>query len=413
MPGGAALADDFHVYAVEWTTNQIQFFLDTDLFATVTPANVPSGGTWVFTAPEFIILNIAVGGNWPGNPDETTVFPQQMLVDYVRVYSYVAGQTNAAATNQIPVTIQPGGQVSWPTTNGTTWTLQSASRSTNVVWNTLLGPTAGDGTTNFFFDPLWPSADAQYQVLQVTAGAGNIVANSGFEAGSGSSVSNWSITGSQPPVRVSTSWHGGLFSMSLAVTNPTATANNSEIDQNVVNQGGVAVVPGQTYNFSFYAEQVSSGVSLVQNYRINWLNSGGGTIGSVGWNSFTGGNGSWAQISTNNLVAPTNAVNALITIYATTGGVLKGYGNVLIDDVSLSYATPGQTNTLAAVVQPGVQVSWPSTSGELYDFQATENLGGNDWSNLVASLAGNGGTNTVSDILGTNQCRFYRIVGHP
>ena len=86
MPGGAALADDFHVFAVEWTTNQIKWFVDSNQYFTATPASLPSGGTWVFTKPQFLILNLAVGGNWPGNPDGTTIFPQQMLVDYVRVY---------------------------------------------------------------------------------------------------------------------------------------------------------------------------------------------------------------------------------------------------------------------------------------------------------------------------------------
>ncbi len=90
LPGGAALADNFHIYAVQWTPNQIQWFLDTNLFFTATPASLPSGGTWVFTQPQFLILNVAVGGNWPGNPDGTTVFPQQMLVDYVRVYQQTA-----------------------------------------------------------------------------------------------------------------------------------------------------------------------------------------------------------------------------------------------------------------------------------------------------------------------------------
>ena len=50
LPGGAALADDFHIYAVEWTTNQIKWFLDTNHFFTATPASLPGGSTWVFTA---------------------------------------------------------------------------------------------------------------------------------------------------------------------------------------------------------------------------------------------------------------------------------------------------------------------------------------------------------------------------
>jgi len=50
------------------------------------PADLPQGQTWVFNHPFFILLNVAVGGYWPGNPDGTTVFPQTMQVDYVRVY---------------------------------------------------------------------------------------------------------------------------------------------------------------------------------------------------------------------------------------------------------------------------------------------------------------------------------------
>jgi beta-glucanase (GH16 family) len=85
LPGNAVFADDFHVYAVEWRTNQIKWFVDDAHYFTVTPASVP--GDWVFNAPQFLILNVAVGGNWPGYPDATTVFPQRLLVDYVRVYS--------------------------------------------------------------------------------------------------------------------------------------------------------------------------------------------------------------------------------------------------------------------------------------------------------------------------------------
>ena len=86
LPGGTALADDFHIYAVEWTPNQIKWFMDTNQYFTATAAGLPGGATWVFTQPQFLLFNVAVGGNWPGNPNGTTVFPQQMVVDYVRVY---------------------------------------------------------------------------------------------------------------------------------------------------------------------------------------------------------------------------------------------------------------------------------------------------------------------------------------
>jgi beta-glucanase (GH16 family) len=87
LPGNQNFAADFHVYAVEWDTTEIRFYLDTNNYATVKKADWPSTGTWPFDHPFFILLNFAVGGNWPGSPDATTQFPQQMLVDYVRVYT--------------------------------------------------------------------------------------------------------------------------------------------------------------------------------------------------------------------------------------------------------------------------------------------------------------------------------------
>ena len=86
LPSGA-LADDFHIYAVAWQAGEIDMYLDSTLYATYTPDSLPPGATWVFDQPFFLILNVAVGGGWPGAPDATTVFPQTMLVDYVRVYS--------------------------------------------------------------------------------------------------------------------------------------------------------------------------------------------------------------------------------------------------------------------------------------------------------------------------------------
>jgi len=86
LPDGKKFADDFHVYAVEWESNEIRFYVDRNLYATRTPSELPEGAKWVYDHKFFVILNVAVGGGWPGNPDKTTVLPQQMLVDYVRVY---------------------------------------------------------------------------------------------------------------------------------------------------------------------------------------------------------------------------------------------------------------------------------------------------------------------------------------
>jgi beta-glucanase (GH16 family) len=84
--GSATFAEDYHVFAVEWMPGEIRWLVDGREYGRVTPTNLPAGATWVFDHPFFLLLNVAVGGLWPGDPDATTTFPQQMLVDYVRVY---------------------------------------------------------------------------------------------------------------------------------------------------------------------------------------------------------------------------------------------------------------------------------------------------------------------------------------
>lgn len=87
LSDGKRFADDYHIFAVEWEPQAIRFYVDGYLYATRTPTDLPRGAKWVYDHPFFIILNLAVGGSWPGDPDRTTVFPQTMMVDYVRVYS--------------------------------------------------------------------------------------------------------------------------------------------------------------------------------------------------------------------------------------------------------------------------------------------------------------------------------------
>jgi beta-glucanase (GH16 family) len=86
LPPGTRFADDFHVYAVEWNPGSIEFFVDGNSYHKLLSTGIPAGTTWAYDHPFYFIMNVAVGGGWPGNPDDTTTFPQRMLVDYVRVY---------------------------------------------------------------------------------------------------------------------------------------------------------------------------------------------------------------------------------------------------------------------------------------------------------------------------------------
>ena len=75
---------DFHLFAVEWSKDYLRFYVDDVLYQEIKPGDL--NGPWVFNKPFFIILNVAVGGNYVGFPTSQTPFPQSMLVDYVRVY---------------------------------------------------------------------------------------------------------------------------------------------------------------------------------------------------------------------------------------------------------------------------------------------------------------------------------------
>jgi len=84
---GSPFSGGFHVYSTQWSPTEIDFYVDGNLYWKVVPSMLPAGATWVFDQPFFMVLNFAVGGSWPGSPDGSSTWPQQMLVDYVRVYS--------------------------------------------------------------------------------------------------------------------------------------------------------------------------------------------------------------------------------------------------------------------------------------------------------------------------------------
>jgi len=74
------------IYAVEWDSLRIRFFIDDTVHYAVTRSDVAAHGKWVFDQPFFVILNLAVGGNFDGDPKSDAIFPATMLVDFVRVY---------------------------------------------------------------------------------------------------------------------------------------------------------------------------------------------------------------------------------------------------------------------------------------------------------------------------------------
>lgn len=85
LPGGQEVGDSYHTFTVDWAPASVTWYLDGSQYLHKTRADT-RGNPWVFDHPFFVLLNLAVGGSWPGPPDPSTHFPQTLLVDYVRVY---------------------------------------------------------------------------------------------------------------------------------------------------------------------------------------------------------------------------------------------------------------------------------------------------------------------------------------
>jgi beta-glucanase (GH16 family) len=108
---GGDTVTNFHVYAVEWTTNSISWYVDNHLYETQTSwwsssnrTNSTIRNTYPapFDRPFYIIMNLAVGGKFGGNPDHTTAFPGEMQVDYVRAYDWVDGPHHSLTVESSP-----------------------------------------------------------------------------------------------------------------------------------------------------------------------------------------------------------------------------------------------------------------------------------------------------------------------
>jgi beta-glucanase (GH16 family)/regulation of enolase protein 1 (concanavalin A-like superfamily) len=226
LPNGEQFKDAYHVFDVDWTPTSVTFSVDGQVYETETTANLPQGTTWVFNHSFFVLLNLAVGGNWPGNPDGTTVFPQTYLIDYVRVYQDVP---NAWSDVDVGAPGQVGGASFDPT--GGTWTVAGSGADiwgTSDQFNLAAQTLAGDGTivarvTGVQNTDPWAKAGVMLRAstnandlfADVLATPGNGVA---FEWRStvGSQASDVHVTGLTAPVWVQLTRSGNNFSASYS-----------------------------------------------------------------------------------------------------------------------------------------------------------------------------------------------------
>jgi beta-glucanase (GH16 family) len=132
LPNGQVFADAFHTFAVDWAPDSITWTVDGTVYQRRTPADL-GGNQWVFNKPFYLILNLAVGGYWPGDPNASTTFPQQLVVDQVQVSTGTTAPPAAAGT----ITGIGGKCVDVPsgsTANGTAIQLYDCNGTTAQKW---------------------------------------------------------------------------------------------------------------------------------------------------------------------------------------------------------------------------------------------------------------------------------------
>lgn len=236
-------ASGFNVFAIEWEPNEIRWYVNNVLYATKTPTTL---SPWRFTELFHIILNVAVGGNWPGAPNASTIFPQQMEVDYVRVYQKNSDLSLVGANRIEPLAVHT---YSVPTITGATY-----------LWSVNNGAiiTSGQGLANIQLKAGYANIDIN---CSITTSCGtqnlnrtisvdaNMLPNPSFE----NDFQNWSqnkhnnanatffIDNNNPP---------HLTKAACVTTNAVAT-NTWDIQ---LGQSNINLLAGQSYTLKFWAK---------------------------------------------------------------------------------------------------------------------------------------------------------------
>lgn len=180
LPGGQAFADAFHTFAIDWSPDAVTWSVDGNVYQRRTPADL-GGRQWVFNKPFFLILNLAVGGYWPGDPDGSTVFPQQLVVDEVKVTTSDGSSGGAPIRGLAGKCVDVAGANS---ANGTPVQLYDCNSSSAQQWTVAsdgsiraLGKcldVTGNGTADGSTVQLWDCGGGANQRWVVSA-AGDIV----------------------------------------------------------------------------------------------------------------------------------------------------------------------------------------------------------------------------------------------
>jgi beta-glucanase (GH16 family) len=236
----------FHIYAIEWTPDKIDFYIDEQKYFTF--KNEYSGfETWPFDQPFYVIFDLAVGGSWVGSPDATTVFPAVMEVDYVRVYQYLYDMAIVGAdfvpynSRNISYAVPDimGASYAWSVPGHAQIASGQNTHQIEVNWGIFGGDITVVVTTK----------DSSYEISYPVKVSSNYLKNAGFEKG----VKYWKnfqsylLNADFSLTQIDS--HNGQYSMNIDVaTHSTLAWEISLIKENVMLEAGTQ------YNASFWAK---------------------------------------------------------------------------------------------------------------------------------------------------------------
>ncbi|MBL7815095.1 MAG: family 16 glycosylhydrolase [Saprospiraceae bacterium] len=295
LPSGS-FADDFHTFSIEWSPTEVKWLVDGTLYSTKTGSDI---SPWVFDKTFHAILNVAVGGNWPGAPNGTTVFPQTMEVDYVRIYQKLedvqitgAALVEPAASSVYSLPTIANTTYAW--SGGANATISSGQGTTQATM--AFGSTENVTTLSATLSNGCGTATPQYSVTV----SPNQWVNPDFE----NNLTNWNTS----------AYNGGAADFTISTTNPqqatkalcAAVTALGQYPWNVqVSRTAFNVTAGQSYTLTFWSKGDVAGLP----FNFAFINANDFTL-------YAGGNRSTATVWTKQTFTfnPTVSTTVLFTI---------------------------------------------------------------------------------------------------
>jgi len=282
----------FHVYAIEWTPDTMEFYVDEQRYFTFRNDDQESD-TWPFDQPFYIILSMAVGGGWVGEPDATSIFPAVMEVDYVRVYQDMNDTSISGAdfvtyySQAVPYSVPDidGASVTWSVPEDAQIVSGQGTHQIAVDWDILGGDVIADIVTY----------GESYTIDVPVTVSPNYIKNAGFEKG----VKYWHKTGPFPAeadfTLTSEEVYSGNYSLFVDVKTPGDYPWDAQLSQR-----DLPLEAGKQYQASFFAR--TANVSRDINVAI--INSANYALYASKTVELTG---NWEQYDLN-FTAPSNAI---------------------------------------------------------------------------------------------------------